>query len=34
MGYASALATVLFVIILAVSALVFRTARNWVYYEA
>lgn len=34
MGYASALATVLFVIILAVSALVFRTGRNWVYYEA
>lgn len=34
MGYASALATVLFVIILGVSALVFRTARNWVYYEA
>ncbi len=34
MGYASALASVLFVIILAVSALVFRTARSWVYYEA
>jgi multiple sugar transport system permease protein len=34
MGYASALASVLFVIIFAASALVFRTARNWVYYEA
>ena len=33
MGYASALAWLLFVVILVVTALVFRTARHWVYYE-
>ena len=33
MGYASALAWVLFVIVLAVTLLVFRSARSWVYYE-
>ncbi|MGQ9552699.1 MAG: carbohydrate ABC transporter permease [Anaerolineae bacterium] len=34
MGYASALAWVLFVIILAVTILQFRVAGRWVYYEA
>lgn len=34
MGYASAMAWVLFAIILAVTLLVFRAARNLVYYEA
>jgi multiple sugar transport system permease protein len=34
MGYASALAWVLFVVILVVTVIVFRTARHWVYYEA
>jgi multiple sugar transport system permease protein len=34
MGYASALAAILFIIILAMTALIFRTARSWVYYEA
>jgi multiple sugar transport system permease protein len=34
MGYASALAWVLFVIILAFTILQFRLARRWVYYEA
>jgi len=33
MGYACALATILFFIILAFTALIFRTARSWVYYE-
>ena len=33
MGYASALAWVLFVIIAALSLLVFRTSSSWVYYE-
>lgn len=33
MGYASALALILFVIIMAVTLLVFRSAKNWVYYE-
>jgi multiple sugar transport system permease protein len=33
MGYASALAWVLFLIIVAVTALIFRTARYWVHYE-
>ncbi len=32
-GYASALAWVLFLIIIAVTALIFRTARYWVHYE-
>lgn len=32
MGYASALAWILFLIILACTALVFRTSRGWVYY--
>jgi len=31
MGYASALAWLLFVIVLALTALLFRTARTWVY---
>ena len=34
MGYASALAWVLFVILLVLSALVFQTSSRWVYYEA
>ena len=33
MGYACALATILFLIILGFTALIFRTARSWVYYE-
>ena len=33
MGYASALAWLLFLVILVVTILVFRSARNWVYYE-
>ncbi len=33
MGYASAIAWVLFVIILALTLLVVRSARSWVYYE-
>jgi multiple sugar transport system permease protein len=33
MGYACALASILFFIILAFTALIFRTARSWVYYE-
>jgi multiple sugar transport system permease protein len=33
MGYASALAWVLFLIIVAVTVLIFRTARYWVHYE-
>jgi multiple sugar transport system permease protein len=33
MGYASALAWALFVIVLLVTLLVFRSARSWVYYE-
>ena len=32
-GYACALATILFSIILAFTALIFRTAQSWVYYE-
>jgi multiple sugar transport system permease protein len=34
MGYASALALVLFVIILALTLVVLYTSRHWVYYEA
>jgi multiple sugar transport system permease protein len=34
MGYASALATILSLIVLGLTLLVFRTARSWVYYEA
>ncbi|TDE94271.1 sugar ABC transporter permease [Occultella glacieicola] len=34
MGYASALAWVLFLIVLVITALLFRNARSWVYYEA
>lgn len=33
LGYASTLAWVLFVIVLIVTVLLFRVARNWVYYE-
>lgn len=33
MGYAAAMATVLFVFVLLLTLLVFRTARAWVYYE-
>ncbi|MFT3888766.1 MAG: sugar ABC transporter permease [Arachnia sp.] len=33
MGYASALAWVLFIIVLVVTALLFRNARSWVFYE-
>ena len=34
MGYASALAWILFVIILAITLLVFRSSTMWVYYES
>lgn len=34
MGYASALAWILFVIVLALTLIVFRTSAKWVYYEA
>ena len=33
MGYASALAWVLFLIIVATTFLIFRTGRYWVHYE-
>jgi multiple sugar transport system permease protein len=33
MGYASALAWVLFVIVLLLTLLVFRSSTAWVYYE-
>jgi multiple sugar transport system permease protein len=33
MGYASAMAWVLFVIVLALTALIFRSSSTWVYYE-
>jgi multiple sugar transport system permease protein len=33
MGYASALATLLFVIVLAMTVVIFKTSRSWVYYE-
>lgn len=33
MGYAAAMATVLFAVVLALTLLIFRTARSWVYYE-
>jgi multiple sugar transport system permease protein len=33
MGYASALAWVLFIYIMALTALVFRSSRAWVHYE-
>jgi multiple sugar transport system permease protein len=33
LGYASALAWVLFIIVLIVTVVVFRTARHWVFYE-
>jgi multiple sugar transport system permease protein len=32
-GYAAALATVLFFVVLLLALLIFRTARSWVYYE-
>jgi multiple sugar transport system permease protein len=34
MGYASALAWVLFLVILLMTLLLFRSARFWVYYES
>lgn len=34
MGYASALAWVLFLIVLVITAVLFRNARSWVYYES
>ena len=33
MGYAAALAWILFLIIAVISFLVLRTSRRWVYYE-
>lgn len=33
LGYASALAWILFVIILIITVIIFRTARHWVFYE-
>jgi len=32
MGYASALAWVMFIVILAITLVIFRSARHWVYY--
>ena len=34
MGYACGLATVLFLIVLGLTILVFRSSESWVYYEA
>jgi multiple sugar transport system permease protein len=34
MGYASALAWLLFAVIILVTVVIFRTARHWVYYES
>lgn len=34
MGYAAALATILFLVVLGVTLLVFRWSRSWVFYEA
>ena len=34
MGYASALAWILFIIIMAITLLVIRSSALWVYYEA
>lgn len=34
MGYASALAWLLFAVIIVVTTIIFRTARHWVYYES
>ncbi|ASA25184.1 carbohydrate ABC transporter permease [Paenibacillus donghaensis] len=33
MGYASALSWIMFVLIMAVTAIIFRTSNSWVYYE-
>jgi multiple sugar transport system permease protein len=33
LGYAAAMATILFLFVLALTLLIFRTARSWVYYE-
>jgi multiple sugar transport system permease protein len=33
MGYASALAWILFIIVLVLTLLVFRSSGRWVYYE-
>jgi multiple sugar transport system permease protein len=33
MGYASAMAWILFVIVLGLTLIQFRMARHWVYYE-
>jgi multiple sugar transport system permease protein len=33
MGYASALAVVLFIVIMAITLLIFRSTRSWVFYE-
>lgn len=33
MGYASALSWILFIIIMAVTAIIFKTSNSWVYYE-
>ena len=33
MGYAAALSTLLFIAVLALTLMIFRTARSWVYYE-
>jgi multiple sugar transport system permease protein len=34
MGYAEAMAVVLFVVSMVIALLVFRWAKRWVYYEA
>ena len=34
MGYASAMAWILFLLVLALTLLTFRSGRSWVYYEA
>jgi ABC-type sugar transport system permease subunit len=33
MGYASALAVMLFLAVLVITTVIFRTSRRWVYYE-
>jgi len=34
MGYASAMAWILFLLVLILTLLTFRSGRSWVYYEA
>jgi ABC-type sugar transport system permease subunit len=34
MGYASALSTILFVVVLAITVVIFKWSNRWVYYES